>query len=405
LSDYISFDELKKLTLEQAEEQMYGRHARAFFEERFEQGAAAAMEKLDVENELRELLDRKVTNNPMYGIYSAYAWTSEREDAGVFHELHTLSRETAKLLDDARVQLGQFQQESVEHQSFQRLPFMNKSNVKKFSRHFFDKIYGKKLEILYLEMKLALIKRYERALERLHISLQSKVEQLHGLEKMLKDTYRQSVSEANDYLGRNIPEYYSSVVAEIVQDIAAKKGDRFYFEERYMGNVVHLLAAGVEAVLDRLIEVCLKDVFTYPQFRQSFEDELLRRANVTVRYEDKDHVLSKEDLYRDLYLKLEDQATVHIDVYNYTHKHRYDEKYFFANFESEFIRYAFDVDKGSRVYKLGCVHELRNSGVEKLNIMGGFQLDDMMYVRNGKKYYESYGASGFEFHADPHKGE
>ncbi|MNI35617.1 hypothetical protein D3C73_896470 [compost metagenome] len=302
-------------------------------------------------------------------------------------------------MEEARIELSQVQQESVEGQPFQRVPFMNKANVKKFIRHLFDKVYGLKLEMLFYEMKLKLLRRYEMAFEKLHESLKVRVGQLHDLEKLLKDASRQSVSEANDYLGRNIPEYYSLVVEEIIQDLQAKRGESFYFEERYMGNVDVLLAGGTEALLRRLMEVCKKEIFTYPQFRQSFEDELLKRANVTVKYEDKDLVLTKEDLYRDLYQTLEDEATVHIDVYNYTHKHRYEEKYYFADFASEFIQYAFAADQDSRLYKLGCVDEKKNSGIEKLHMMGGFQLSDLMFIRNGSKYYESYKANGFQFHA------
>ncbi|MNG34051.1 hypothetical protein D3C84_1204490 [compost metagenome] len=48
------------------------------------------------------------------------------------------------------------------------------------------------------------------------------------------------------------------------------------------------------------------------------------------------------------------------------------------------------------------MHERRSSGVEKLNLMGGFHLEDLMYYRNGKVYYETYLQNGYEFHAlDP----
>lgn len=48
------------------------------------------------------------------------------------------------------------------------------------------------------------------------------------------------------------------------------------------------------------------------------------------------------------------------------------------------------------------MHEKRSSGVEKLNLMGGFHLEDLMYYRNGKAYYETYVQNGYEFHGvDP----
>jgi hypothetical protein len=399
LSKAISLTELRKLTLGQAEEQLYGKHADAFFTEHFVEVAEEILKSFDLERELSEMVERKIINNPIYGLYCAYAWTSEQEERSIFHELRNMNRDTSKQLEEARYHLLLLEQESVELLSFSRLPFFKKRKIKKIIRELFSKVYGKKLEILGFEMKLGLLRRYVTAFERIHEPLKVQVEQMQGLEKLFKDTCRQSVSEANDYLGRNIPEYYNAVVGEIMLDLQAKKGEQFYFEDRYLGNAAVQLANGIETLLKRVIEVCKKEVFTYPAFRQSFEDELLQRANVTVRYEEKDHVLSKDELYRDLFLTLEEQATVHMDVYNYTHKHRYDEKYFFADFDSEFMQYAFGVDKGSRLYKLGCVHEKKTSGIEKLNIMGGFQLEDIMYVRTGNKYYETYMANGFQFHA------
>jgi len=308
-------------------------------------------------------------------------------------------KDVSRQLEEARLQLLQVEQEPVELQAFSRFSFFDKGKIKQLSRQLFDKIYGQKFDILFFEIKQKLLRRYLAAIESLHQPLRDKIEVTTSLDKLLKETSRHSVSEANDYLGRNIPEYYEAVVEEIIQDLQAKRGTFFYFEDRYVGNIAALVNEGAEALLNRFIEVCRKEVFVYPQFRQSFEDELLERANVTVRYEDKGNVLSKEELYRDLYIQLEERAAIHMQVFNYTQKHRYEEKYFFADYDSEFIHHAFSVDKGVRLYKLGCVHEKKATGIEKLNIMGGFQLEDLMYVVNNTKYYESYKQNGFQFHA------
>jgi hypothetical protein len=399
LSQSVSWGELRKLTLKQAEEVLYGGHAQAFFSQHFAERADKMLKDLDIESEIREMMERNVIHNPAFGLYAAYVWTLEQADWSVFHEIRLMVRDSARHLEEARYQLQQIEQEPVEAQSFSGLAFFNKTKARNVSLHLFEKVYGKKLDILFIETKLSLLKRCESAYERVHEPLREQIGQIQDLDRLIKDVSRQSVSEANDYLGRNIPEYYSFVVGEIVQDLQSKKGEQFFWEDRYLGNVAAILAGGKEALLKKFMEVCKKEVFHYPAFRQSFEDELLQRANVTVRYEDKNTVLSKEDLYRDLYTTLEEAAAVHINVYHYMAKHRYDEKYFFADFESEFMRYAFEVDEGSRLYKLGCVPEKKSSGIEKLNIMGGFQLEDIMYVRNGTKYYESYTVNGFRFHA------
>ncbi|MDZ7542386.1 transcription initiation factor TFIID, partial [Clostridium perfringens] len=128
---------------------------------------------------------------------------------------------------------------------------------------------------------------------------------------------------------------------------------------------------------------------------------LLHRANVTVEYSNR-QVLSKDELCKMLYRRLEEQAGIHVRLLDYTHEHRYEEKYFFGDNTSEFVRYALGADETSRIYKLGCVHEKRSSGVEKLNMMGGFHLEDLMFYRNGKVYYEHYVQNGYTFHGiDP----
>lgn len=395
----VSYGELKRLTLAEAEQWMYGRHAGEFFREQFTAKANRMLEQLDLERELAQATEQNVIGSPQLGLYCAYIWTSEKDDAVVYQELRKWMKETAKQLEDGQLKLAQWLQETVDMQPFRRVPFMPKSTLKHFSRFFFEHIYGKRLELLRLETKLALLKRYEAAFARIHEQVKAPVERLFELEKQVREAHRQSVSEANDYLGRNISEYYASVVDRIVKELQSKRGDEFLFDERFVGNVASHLESGTETLLQRLIDVCKKQLFPYAPFRQSFEDELIQRANVTVRFDDKDNVLSKEQLYRDLFDTLKEEAAVHIEVYNYTQQHRYEEHYFFGDSESDFIRYAFAADKGNRPYMLGCVHENKNSGIEKLSMMGGFRIDDLLLYRNGKTYYDSYRSNGFQFHA------
>ncbi|MNC81144.1 hypothetical protein D3C75_1341830 [compost metagenome] len=46
------------------------------------------------------------------------------------------------------------------------------------------------------------------------------------------------------------------------------------------------------------------------------------------------------------------------------------------------------------------MYEERSSGVEKLNLMGGFHLEDLMVYRNAKVYYDSYTDNGYELHPE-----
>ncbi|WP_047151075.1 hypothetical protein [Aneurinibacillus tyrosinisolvens] len=395
-----SYTELKKLTLRQAEERLYSDAGQAFFEKNFVQAARSAVKQSQFTQQVKQLVYTKIIDNPRYGLYSAFFWTSEKHpEQSMMEELRKAIRETARQAEAERIELDEFYEERVELQNFSKapLPFMDKTNVKNFIRHFFAKIYGKKLEILLLEIKLELLKVYEHALEDIHGEIEVQVAELKELENLLRNASRDSLVKASADLDRNISPYYRTVAGQIIQDMEAKRSPFFYFEERFLGNTATLLRSGTAALLQRLTDMCRRDILSYAQFQLSFEEELLQRANVAAAYENR-HVLSKEELFKELYRILEENAAIHIDVYHYTHKHRYEEKYFFGDFDSDFIRYAFDSDDGKRTYKLGCVHEKRSSGMEKLNIMGGFHIDDVMFYRNAQKYYHTYIENGFQFH-------
>jgi hypothetical protein len=182
-----------------------------------------------------------------------------------------------------------------------------------------------------------------------------------------------------------------------MKEIETRRGPGIFFSDKYMGSISKLLEQGKVAVAERLIAICQREILTADPFALSFEEELLRRANVAAAYENR-QVLSKEELFKRLYHNLEDSATINVRLFEYTQEHRHEEKYFFGDSASEFLRYAFGVDETTRIYRLGFVHEQRRSGVEKLNLMGGFHLEDLLYYRNGKVYYETYAQNGYQLH-------
>lgn len=56
------------------------------------------------------------------------------------------------------------------------------------------------------------------------------------------------------------------------------------------GSLSELLRRGREAVAERLIEICRRELLTAGPFTLPFEEELLRRANVAAAYENRDIV-------------------------------------------------------------------------------------------------------------------
>ncbi|MNC31899.1 hypothetical protein D3C75_802350 [compost metagenome] len=328
------------------------------------------------------------------------AWTADEGLSGsteIIAQLRNARREAEMLLASAKAELEQFRQGRVEEQSFPRVPLMDRHNLRSLIRYLFDHVYSRKREMLLLETRLKLIVKLEEAIQQLHGRYRAVIKQLETMEQLLRDTALSSIETADDYIGQNIMEYYERITADIMEQWEAKRGQRAFFEDHTMGDSRRLLEKGIEGLTDKLIEVCRRTILTSPMFSRTFEEELLQRANVTVEYGNKT-VLTKEDLFKKLYRILDDNAAIQLRLYDYTQEHRYEEKYVFGDYTSEFVQHIFRADETSRIYKLGCVHEKRSSGVEKLNLMGGFHPEDLMYYVNGKVYYETYLKNGYEFH-------
>ncbi|OXM83746.1 hypothetical protein [Paenibacillus rigui] len=402
----VSASELRGMTLRQAEAALYGGNAQTFFETNVVRRVEAGFALHDGAKSLARLFTERVLAEPKYGFFSGAAWTDERESGSIPAALREQLRETTMLLAQGKAELEQKYAEGVELQGKDRRSLWSRLTqqlpVKEIVRRVLDDIYGLKLELLALHMKQQLLELYLNTLEGLHARMKQLEGRAQQLERTLHEASRSSIhqSHRSDYLGRNINEYYGHVVDIVVKELEERRGASYFCNERSLGNVSILLEQGEDKVVQRLVELCRKDVFVHPLFDQTFEGELLERANVAASYDNRD-VLSKEDLYRDLYATLENEAAIRADVYRSTHRHRYEEKYLFGDYHSEFVQYAYAVDHGSRTYKLGCVHERKPSGIEKLNLMGGFRIEDLMYYRNGKLYYDTYVENGFVFHGKP----
>ncbi|WP_259391369.1 transcription initiation factor TFIID [Paenibacillus sp. 1011MAR3C5] len=395
----VRYDELRGMSLSQAEHALYGSSCESFFNQHFVQNAKLQLEGLDVAGALKRTLSRSMAEEPRISFYHLYKWTDDSQGKGeVIGAVQEKIRELTRSIDDLQEELVQLYDSRVDDLKFQRVPFMDKRNIRAFTHAFLGQVYGLRYERLKLETELVIYRRYAAELEQLNQWYRVRIERLHDLRAQLKTKAKQSISLGDDYIGQNVFDYYERVTADALRELEEKRGESVLFEERYIGNVAELLEQEESVFIERLIVVCRRDILTTSRFALSFEEELLQRANVSVSYTNR-QALPKEELFEQLYRMLEEHASIHIRLFDYTHKHRYEEKYFIGDRSSEFIRYAFSMDESSRIHKLGCLHENRSSGVEKLHLMGGFHMEDMMYYRNAKSYYDAYVQDGYKFHA------
>lgn len=396
-----SYQAIKRMSVKEAEEYLYEGGTNRFFSVNFEEPVREYLQRLDLRAQIKRCLYENIINHEEYGLFAAYVWTSDSTDAknSIMNTISKMQRDAKHDRLGAKAELEQLYQQTVDSCEFKKsyLPFSDKKNLTSFVHYFFNAIYGLKYDLLRQEVKLTILKQYQEVLTERHLYIRTKMTHIDQVESCLKQAALESLYDSDDALDQNIADYYAEIISQIFSKLKEKYGETFVSHERFFGNLLSLLEKGPAAFMERLLKVCNREVLKAEAFHRSFEDELLDRANVKTHYENRD-ILSKEDLFKQLYHRLYQQASIHIEVLNYTQDHRYEEKYYFGDFYSKFMVYALEKEKETRQCKVGCAHEKKSSGIEKLSIMGGFQLKDLMYYRNGEKYYDAYTKNGYVFH-------
>lgn len=420
MSSSASYSSIRRLTLAEAEETLFGSAAESFFRGNFEAEAQRRLAEADIGRGLRQYAERAAAEDARHGLYRIAAWSDSSESANAAPTaLLAQMREAMLEREGAREELDRLYGGLVEEQPHKKALLRDSQNVRNFVRYFFEHVYGLKLRILRLEMEIELYRRYEDALSELHVRYKAMIRRVEQLEERLRRAAEYSARSADDYIGQNLMPYYERVVDGLMRDAEDRRGRDHYFEERRLGDLAALIAdrpedgggaagtgagpdagmsAGEHRLLQRLAELCTRELLGAEPLVQTYEQELLRRANVAVEYENRE-TMTKEDLFRILYRKLEERAAINLRLFDYTQEHRHEEKYFFGDGNGEFMRYALNEEETSRIYRVGYVHERRSDGVEKLNLMGGFHIEDLMYYRNGRVYYDAYVKAGYLFHA------
>ncbi|TCJ04074.1 hypothetical protein [Cytobacillus praedii] len=392
-SDYM-YHQLENLTLREAEEILFGDSAKVFFQENLLKPFFEKMKDYYSNQPLQELLQKRVEENSKYGFFCAYRWTDEQ----VVQYLLRLRSEYIHQSEVLKEELNTIYSEYGAQQDFRKVPFSKKRTTRNFISHLINRIYQHKCISLLVDSKLELVNYYMLILEECHEEYKKQIEVFNSLEMNL---YRRKVEITTGYqnkINQNIPEYYERIVQSILQELTEKRSTEFYFEEKNLGKLTLLLKQGL--FTNRVIEMCQRFIFESGKLDQTFEQEILARGNVMVDYGDP-QVLTKEELFHELYQLLEKDSACHIHLFDYSQKHKYEEKYYLGDFQSSFIQYVLGIDKDNRPYRLGCIHENRASGIEKLSLMGGFAIEDLRFYQNNIRYYEKYRESGYEFHPEP----
>lgn len=386
---------LTRLTYREIEDNLYDEGLKLFFYDNFEKKIIARYNKEKSYKEMINLINNEIVDNKDLGIFCAYNWTLENGIIRIYLKKQVNFYEGC--IKDIEKEI-----ENI----YEMLPPSNGFNLKKlFSKNedvecakkgLFNSIYGRKLEIAKIRMKIRILKDYDNAICEMNTKVSNKIAVIGELQKNLNIYINELIKNQDEYTTQNIEEYYSDCVYKIMNKLEEINGEKFYFEDGKIGNINVLLSNGQEDLFNALSVFCNKYILSCEEFSKSFEEEFNERANINITHWN-NKILSKDELYKNLYSILDENSSLKIYIMNYDVK-SYAEKYFFGDYSSDFIKYAFEFDRKSRNYKIGYVHEKRTSGIEKLNLMGGFLAKDLIYLKHAKKLYDFCLENGYELH-------
>ena len=370
-------------SFEELENNLYADVAQGFFYDNFEK---VALDNLDSYMDSHDLEKGQM-----------FFWAEGGLEKDIILELHSIEKVLRQDLVNLEGDLNELYSRTISMQGLRMVPLAEKVNTRRIKKLFFTTIYGKKLEILDLKIQIKLTNMYERKIQEIYEKSSQQVELLNEMADMIYKGILLYEKNQDEYLEKNIEKYYKNLVKELLQTMEKQRVEDFYFDERFLGPPHELLDGGKEKFIKRLIKMCEQYILSNNEFKKPFEEELLSRANVAVKYGE-EGTLTRQDLFEKLYLTLGDASSINIYTYRYTQKNPYEEKYYFGDYHSDLMQYILNTEKQSAQLSVGCIHEKRTSGIELIRIMGGFHIEDLIYVKGCKKYYDLYLKEGYLFH-------
>lgn len=396
ISRNISFKELKSETFFEAEDILYGETAKNFFLANFEEAAKKRVKKLLSQENIEKKLIEEVVSQAAYGPFALNQLiTSE-----VYEKLQQQKDRYLYQMKEYEAEIEEKGSQLVGQCVGGGFGLFDKKYLHQVKEYLVHEVYGRRYAHTKQAIKLIVLERLKEGIEQFCEGLQGKLQKLQQIERFLEERIQEANRYEEEYLVQNVMPYYERVVSKKLEEIGKAKGKHFLYDEKYMGSSYKVLEEQEEEILKKILLIAERDILQDEKyFGLSFEEELLARANMLIEYEDTG-VAAKGELYKLLYESLEENSKpcVHLDTT--LSPHRYLEKYFFGNRQSEFIDYAYKRDQVSRSYKIGTISDQRKSVIEKLQLMGGFRLEDLVFTHSAKRYYEAYKEKGYHFHSE-----
>jgi len=389
-----SFKAIKQDTFLDVEVSLYGESAKAFFKANFIEVAKRRITDALQESKLRENWIRNLVHHPEYGPFAI----SQLLKSEAYSTLEAQKEKYQYQMKRFEADVKEKENRIVGQCVGGNFGLLDKKYLQEVKDYLIEEVYIARYNYELESLKLIVLEGLQGALVSFEKSLQEQLKKLEQVESLLLEMIEEANRYEEEYLVQNVKEYYERLIGKQIENLKQTKGSHFLLEEKYMGS--SLLTESEETIISRLGKIACQEILGEEKyFNLSFEEELLARANMMVDYEETE-IVSKSELYEMLYESLEENSKPCVYLDTTLTSHRYIEKYFLGNRQSEFIEYAYKRDQSSRSYKIGTLHDQRHNVIEKLQIMGGFRLEDLVYTKSAKRYYDAYKEKGYVFHGE-----
>lgn len=385
-NEKVSTSYIKKMILKEFESYIYENCCNNFFKRNFIEVSNKRLQTDSDEEKISRLIIDEIAKSS-YDLYNVFEWTKDENVISIIEESIKNNEKVIKQHED---KLNSVYGRRVKLPFYYILPWFRTKTIYTAKKQLFEQVYSVRYELLKLEIRNKLLKSYKEGIRETHQTLKTYVEDIDRVLTGIRTYNDRELYNTNDYVGGNIDSFYTLEVNKAIEKLGNSDKEK-------ISKIFSYIKDGKEAFYNSLIQSCSEFVFRDDKFSKPFEEEIHLRANSSV-LPGKDDVITWEELYNKIYLTLESNSEVNINIMNFMMNKIHEEKYLYGNSSSNFIKNAFKYHSMVNDHKLGCVNEKNSKGIEELKIIGGFNLESLTCYDEMLRSYKYYVEKGYKLH-------
>lgn len=365
LSHKVSYLKLKNMSINDAEKALYDDALKNFFDKNFRNNASAKLKNYMDNVEIFMQLEDKNVNSK---------WTQRLVELEQKYN-ETINEKISVLKDKKFTKVTNVAKEKIAIGS-------SKNAIIKIKDYLLQEVYQIEYELLEEELKkecIYLIK--TKILDSMH-GLNEKINKLGVIKSQIDE-----LLIPTSYLTDNMQKFYGDKVADITKDYERKLGKKFILSNEYIGNINQLVNNDNNKIVGIIGQVVKEKIINNDKyFKTNLGEEMYERLNYLPGIQ-REHVT-----YEEIFLGLSDilERRALTSVYFNKKDKCYKEKYYVTNLESDFLEYVYPKEDMGQIDKLGIQLTNRKDKIKIVQLIGGFDINDLAFTEAAKKYYDSY---------------